>query len=166
MMTEEEIHEAARAAFEVYAADKHPFDKAKTDMQKLQAMLSAWEGRNFGHQTNSSRVLGSTEELGELSEVIQLMRDSLLGAQAANGRLAHVTLKNSQGIRGMADPAKYRIKAGDAIADTVVYLIQNCTALRLDFETLLTLTARKVMGRDWRKDPILGGEHVEEPSAA
>lgn len=164
-MTEEEIFKAARQAFEAYAADRYPFDNAKTDMQKLQAQLSAWEGRNFGCQPSSASVLGSTEELGELAEMVQAMRGILLNAQASNGRLAQATLKNAQGIRGMSDVTKYQVKAGDSIADTAVYLMQSCTALRLDFETLLSLTARRVMNRDWNKDPLLGGECVEETTS-
>lgn len=102
------------------------------NVSALQVKLARWQNHNFGFQPAERQMLGVMEEVGELS---------------------HAILKNQQGIRGMDDQAAFKDAAGDAIADTVVYLIQLCTSLRLDFGTLLRETARDVMERNWVDNP-------------
>jgi NTP pyrophosphatase (non-canonical NTP hydrolase) len=122
-MTNHITAEALRA-FEVYAAD----DKAAC----LQARLVRWQVRNFGAVPIEQNCLGASEEVGEL---------------------CHAVLKSLHGIRGFDDRDKLREAAGDAIADCVIFLMQASTCLRLDFETLLRLTAERVMQRDWVTNP-------------
>lgn len=98
----------------------------------LQQRLSRWETRNFGQGTFEHAALGVAEESGEL---------------------CHAVLKHAQKIRGMGDIEVLREKAGDAIADIVIYSINLCSKLGLDFGTLVRETSREVMRRDWRKRP-------------
>jgi NTP pyrophosphatase (non-canonical NTP hydrolase) len=91
--------------------------------------------KNFGQPSDEHLGLGACEEVGEL---------------------AHSILKHAQGIRGMGDDDKYEAAAGDAIADTVIYLMQLCTSLRMDFETLVEETAKQVMKRDWKANCATG----------
>ena len=79
-----------------------------------------------------------------------------MGVAEEAGELCHAVLKHSQRIRNMGDPHAYREKAGDAIADTAIYLIQMATALRLDFGTLLAKVAEEVMKRNWNKGDGVG----------
>lgn len=103
----------------------------------LQAQLAAWQGRNFGAQQHYEMALGLSEEVGEL---------------------CHAVLKHLQKIRGMEDPEKFRVMAGDAAGDIFVYLCQFLTILRIDAGTLFLETARRVMKRDFTKDKMNGGE--------
>lgn len=98
----------------------------------LQQRLYRWEARNFGQGTLEHAALGVAEESGEL---------------------CHAVLKHAQKIRGMGDIEVLREKAGDAVADIVIYAINLCSKLGLDFGTLVKETSREVMKRDWRKRP-------------
>lgn len=127
--------EKAKEVFDSYCAmdgDELP----ENPYSALQVKLYRWQQRNFGLASNFQLLAGITEEVGEL---------------------AHAMLKNSQRIRGMADPQVFREAAGDAIADQMVYQIQLCTSLRLDWWTLLSETAANVMSRDWIRNPETGG---------
>lgn len=125
----------AREVFNSYCAMDAP--ETPDDMSSaLQVRLFRWQTRNFGGANLFQLLAGATEEIGEL---------------------AHAVLKNSQKIRGLEDQEKFRESAGDAIADCMVYLIQICTHLRLDWYTLLHETANKVMERNWVADPDKGG---------
>lgn len=129
----------AREAFDGYAAldaPHLPLLDGEVNLSALQVQLYRWQVRNFGVPSELAILAGATEELGEL---------------------AHALLKHHQGIRGMANREAMREAAGDAIADVVVYLIQLCTALRLDFGTLLEGTAIEVMERNWVTNPEDGG---------
>lgn len=130
----------ARAHFDTYAAMDAPDlpepIPATGEMSALQVRLFRWQSRNFGVPSRFQILAGVMEEVGELS---------------------HALLKNAQGIRGMSDDDA-RVAAGDAIADAVVYLIQLCTALRIDFGVLIWRVAETVLGRDWVADPEKGGQ--------
>ena len=100
-------------------------------LQRLQRKLLEWQLENFkaGSEWPASLhlfALGVAEEAGEL---------------------AHAVLKRAQYIRGMQDEAAFLEAAGDAIADCAIFCIQACSALGLDFSTLLYLTAEEVMNR-------------------
>jgi NTP pyrophosphatase (non-canonical NTP hydrolase) len=130
--------EKANAAFDTYCALDAPHTPyGPHPLSVTQVQLSRWQIRNFGSQSDECIALGAAEEVGEL---------------------AHAVLKHVQKIRGMGNKEAYRAAAGDAIADTVVYLVQLCTSLRLDFGTLFEETARQVMMRDWKANKETGGE--------
>jgi NTP pyrophosphatase (non-canonical NTP hydrolase) len=133
--------QSAREVFGGYAAldaPRLPSDLANPNtgerdavwLSDLQVELARWQVRNFGVVSHEQQALGVAEEAGELS---------------------HAVLKHAQRIRGMDDVEAYREKAGDAIADVVIYAMQMATALRLDFATLVEGTARNVMQRDWTR---------------
>lgn len=125
----------ASAVFDEYAGLKEP-DLPWEAHAELQVKLSRWQERNFGQVTTFQNLAGITEEVGEL---------------------AHAILKNSQSIRGLDDSA-LKTAAGDAIADATIFQIQLCTALGLDWWSLVSETALHVMERDWVNDPSGGKE--------
>lgn len=106
-------------------------------LRRLQNDLAAWQNRNFGAQEPFMMALGLAEETGELS---------------------HAVLKHLQRIRGLEDPWAFRAAAGDAAGDIFIYLVNFLTILRLDAGTLFVETAKRVMNRDFQKDPQHGGE--------
>lgn len=126
--------ESARDIFSTYAAIDAP-DTPADVWSKLQVDLCRWERHNFEHQPIYRNVLGVCEEAGEL---------------------AHAVLKHEQAIRGCADYDAFREEAGDAILDIVVYAMNACTKLRLDFGILVRTGAAEVMKRDWVKFPENG----------
>lgn len=136
MLTDQDVMEQARACFDKYAAMDSPELPAGL-WSRMQVEMFRWQTRNFGGAERFEIMAGITEEVGEL---------------------AHVLLKNKQGIRGYDDPVKYRTEASDAIGDAVMYMVQLCTILRLDFGTIVMRTAEKVQQRDWRADAEAGGE--------
>lgn len=113
--------DAAREVFATYAAS--------IDTDELQARLHRWQNGQFGHVTLEHDALGVSEEVGELH---------------------HAILKHAYAVRGMGDEDAFRAKAGDAVADTAIFLMHVCTHLRLDFWTLVNATAEVVMRRDYR----------------
>lgn len=123
--------EKATQVFNTYAAMGGP-DVPAEPWSALQVRLVRWVHQNFGGCNIVHQTLGVCEEAGEL---------------------AHAVLKHEQGIRGLTSQDAYRAEAGDAVADAVIYLMQVCTALRLDFGTLVTATAENVMRRDWKRNP-------------
>jgi len=142
-MTEHEIMQEARIAFDAYAGSDVPPSMTSDvfiELVTLQARLAAWQANHFGAQPLVNQVLGVCEEAGEL---------------------AHAALKHVQGIRGLKDPDALRAKASDALADLLVYSMQVATILRLDLLTTLVLTAREVMKRDWARDPANGGMRAQ-----
>lgn len=151
----------SREAFNQYAAMDAP-ELPENPVSALQVRLYRWQQRNFGIAGAEQLALGINEEVGELAEAIESALEPLesvilfLRIKRAAGKICHAVLKNSQKIRGMADPEKFREVAGDAIADVAVFEIQLCTVLRLDYWTLLTHTANKVMERDFTKKPADG----------
>lgn len=106
-----------------------------------QSRLARWQRENFGPQPLVNMALGVAEEAGEL---------------------CHAVLKNAQGIRGMSDPEAFLEAAGDAIADTAIYLMQLSTSLGLDFGTLVHQTIADVTQRSWKTNPDTGTQPTEE----
>lgn len=135
--SEQEACDKAKEAFEKYATVKYPYGLVVDSISKLQVQIAYWQSENFGVVSMERQALGVAEEAGEL---------------------CHSILKHLQGIRGYDDENYFRVKAGDAIADATIYLMQVCTVLRLDFATLVRETGANVMGRDWVADKKSGGE--------
>lgn len=106
--------------------------------KQLQDEQRPWVEHNFPGRQSFYPLLGAVEELGEL---------------------AHAHLKNLQGIRGTE--AEHRAAAADAVADTIIFLADYCTAMGFDLQEVVEQTWEKVRLRDWRSDPEHGGEHCE-----
>lgn len=128
-----------------YEEARKKFDSllvCEDSLSELQVMLAAWKNEQLPG-TSHPEYLGTGEEIGELSECV-------LGLMAAYGKLNHIRLKTDQKIRGYGDIDKLREETADAIADIAIFQMQLCTLLRLDYETLVKETARKiVLKRNW-----------------
>lgn len=77
-------------------------------------------------------------------------------ASVAAGRLAHVTLKAAQGIRGLDDPEAARFATFLALADVARSLGFWSVDGRQGVWTLFLWVAGKVMARDWVASPTTG----------
>jgi hypothetical protein len=131
------------------------------NLSLLQYQLHQWQDRCFGEQPTERPVLGANEEMGELFGAFEHMFSvglNLSKSMAAVGRLDRALLKRAQSIRGFDNEGKFLAETGDAIADAVVYLMQVCTHLGLDFGVLLSQTAAQVMKRDWVAHPVHAAE--------
>lgn len=108
-------------------------------LTKLQRQLKEWQERNFDDDCTGPEwmALGATEELGEV---------------------AHIIVKAKQRIRqhqaGLDDKSLNEL--ADGVADTVIYLMQLCSHLGIDFGKTLFYTAGTVMQRDWRRNKTDG----------
>lgn len=148
-MTEKEIAQKAKEVFDSYCA-MDSGELPDNQLSALQMKLSRWQTKNFKPPTAGELCLGVAEESGEL---------------------AHVVLKNIQGLRGFEDIEKVREVGGDSMADAIVYMFQLATHWRLDLGTLIELTSEMVMQRNWIKDPLTGkrsfaAEEQAQPQAA
>ena len=108
-------------------------------LTELQQRLKKWQEENFDEDCTGPEwmALGATEELGEV---------------------AHIIVKAKQRIRqhqaGLDDYSLNEL--ADGVADTVIYLMQLCSHLGIDFGKTLFYTAETVMQRDWRKNKTDG----------
>jgi NTP pyrophosphatase (non-canonical NTP hydrolase) len=98
------------------------------NFQQLQEEQKDWVKYNFGNRPSWHPLLGVMEELGEL---------------------AHAHLKNEQGIR--INENHFENKK-DAIGDIVIYLVDYCTAERIDFQEVVEKTWDMVKKRDWKNN--------------
>jgi len=131
------------------------YDPIPLDLRRFQAEVDKWASYNFGaDRPSDQRILGVVEEGGELMEALL---GSLLagGLMKAFGRLSHAELKSQQGIRTNEDR---RALVEDAVADIDVYLADFCTVMGIDRQAVLEKTWSRVKARDWKKDPVSGGE--------
>lgn len=109
------------------------------ELSELQKRLKKWQENNFDNDCTGPEwmALGATEELGEV---------------------AHIIVKAKQRIRqhqsGLDDNSLNKL--ADGVADTVIYLIQLCSHLGIDFGKTLFYTAETVMQRNWRKNKTDG----------
>lgn len=94
-------------------------------MQDLQAAVGMWERRNFPDANMEQRGLIVCEEAGEL---------------------AHVILKQVQGIRPETSTDAHM---RDAIGDIAIALMALCEAQGWSLEEIANETARTVLARDW-----------------
>lgn len=92
---------------------------------QIQEEVFEWSKRNFGNQPSWRPLLGAVEEVGEL---------------------AHAYLKQSQGIRVNED---HRAAMVDAVADTVIFLMDFCAREGIDIQDAVEQTWAVVKQRDW-----------------
>lgn len=108
---------------------------AINELGKLQKTLKQWQEDNFAADCTGPEwmALGASEELGEV---------------------AHVIVKAKQKIRehqaGLSEESLAEV--ADGVADTVIYLIQLCSHLGINFGEALFSTAENVLKRDWKKN--------------
>ncbi len=101
---------------------------------QLQVEVREWSTRNFGVNPALWKFLGIVEEVGEL---------------------AHAELKMLQGIRTNED---HEAKGKDAVGDMLVYLADFCSRRGWDLQEIIEQVWHRVSQRDWKKDPVRGGE--------
>lgn len=104
-----------------------------------QQELKQWELRNFGKQELYRRVLGMTEEVGEI---------------------CHHVLKGEQKIRGGVDGINKK-EVADRVADVFIYGINLLTELGIDAESVVSRTINDVLKRDWKKNPGGGDKCIQ-----
>ncbi len=102
------------------------------DLDALQYQVAQWGNRNFPEETATQALLGTMEELGELS---------------------HAHLKQEQGLRGsVADHHTAKI---DAIGDILIFLARYCDLSAISLNDAVRDTWTKVKRRkreDWPTD--------------
>ena len=140
-------------------------------IRQLQRDHAEWAHRNFGHHTEcpemdlietalKNRMTTDCEAaLIATRTVRQLLAQgrrlhSFLGVVEEVGELAHANLKDIQGIRG--DPDEHIARKRDAVADTLIFLLDYCTKEGFDLELLIAQTWPKVKARDWKQYPLTG----------
>ena len=110
-------------------------EKPPLNLRELQEKHCDWSDENFGDVTGHFDrgvlhcALGAAEEIGEL---------------------CHGVLKAEQGIRGSVDDHRDGVR--DAIGDIVLYLIDLCGKLGLEFEAVLRDVSEEVHGRNWNEN--------------
>lgn len=100
--------------------------------------VGEWSAVNFGSNEDGRTSLHCT-----------------LGAAEEVGELCHAILKRDQGIRGTHE--EHCEAAQDAIADTIIYLMDLCYREGWDLSSILPRVVGEVTKRDWRGDPARGG---------
>jgi NTP pyrophosphatase (non-canonical NTP hydrolase) len=138
--------------------------RAKLTEQDVVAIRSAYQTGKFTYEDLAKKYSVDRSLIGLVvrnkiwvhEAVVRnfVVPTSLHAAVAALGKLAHAHLKEEQGIRGTT--AKHEEDAKDAVADTVIYLIDYCNLRGWDFEALLMETWSRVSQRDWKKNPTTG----------
>lgn len=107
----------------------------RINFEILQREVSEWSKKNFGENPPLWKFLGIVEEVGEL---------------------AHAELKMLQGIRTDED---HEAKGKDAVGDLLVYTADFCARRGWDMQEIVEKTWRnRVQKRDWKKDPVKGGD--------
>jgi len=105
----------------------------------LQRDLHLWRQRNFPTSGGPTTIPGAVHLLGAVEEI---------------GELAKAHIKQEQGIRGT--PRDWEYKAQDAVADTIIYLMEYCSDRGWDIGYLVNKTVQEVTSRDWIKFPFNG----------
>ena len=121
------------AGDDYYAMQERVQITAINALNELQGRLKQWQEANFDIDCTGPEwmALGACEELGEVSHIIVKAKQRIREHQAG--------LDDST-INDLAD----------GVADTVIYLMQLCSHLGIDFGKALFYTAETVMQRNWR----------------
>ncbi len=127
------------AGDEYYAMQERTRLVAINALNELQGKLKRWQEENFDEDCTGPEwmALGATEELGEVCHIIVKAKQRIRQHQA-----------------GLDDNSLNEL--ADGVADTVIYLIQLCSHLGIDFGKTLFYTAETVMQRNWRKNKTDG----------
>lgn len=105
----------------------------RTQLERLQLEVYRWSKKNFPNNQPYHPLLGAVEEIGEL---------------------CHAHLKYEQGIREGVNTVM-ELKR-DAVADTIIYLLDYCARSGIVLSDALEETWQKVSQRDWTNHPETG----------
>ena len=125
------------------------------DLVSLQKEIHEWANQQFGtRRPPQKRLLGATEELGELvtwqlEEIVPVLH-----AIRQLGKVCHHDQKQEAGIRGT--PEFHDGKIRDALGDIFIYLIDYCELRGWSYEEIIKETWAEVSQRDWVSDPMYG----------
>ena len=123
--------------------------KTLSDIQKE---LGEWATTNFGkRRTEELRLIGMSEEIGELVTQVLEMVVPVLHLVRENGVLSHSHLKEKCGIRGT--PEQHQAKARDAIGDIFLFMADYCNLRGWSVEEIIQTTWDEVKQRNWIDDP-------------
>ena len=126
------------------------------NLTNLAAEVHRWQSYNFAPTAGAAAFKGMVEELGELAQEMEgdpRASEPLKKMQAALGRIAHGILKTEQGIRGNED---HQALVEDAVGDLIIYSIDFCNQMKIDFAQAVYSTWAKVRTRDWVRFPENG----------
>lgn len=122
----------------------------------IQQELGEWAEIQFGkRRTDDLRIVGASEELGELvtQQLEQII--PILHIVRKLGNLSHSHLKEKCGIRGT--PEEHQAKCKDAIGDISLFIMDYCNLRGWNYWKILQETWDEVKTRDWIDDPEHGG---------
>jgi NTP pyrophosphatase (non-canonical NTP hydrolase) len=122
-----------------YAMQERTQITAINALNELQGRLKQWQENNFNEDCTGPEwmALGAAEELGEVAHIIVKAKQRIREHQAG---------LNAESLNKLAD----------GVADTVIYLMQLCSHLKIDFGIALFYTAETVMKRNWRDNKTDG----------
>lgn len=140
------------------ARHRDPFD-----FDALQAQVKAWADANFPDGNPNLKLLGVSEEMGELGKSF-LEGLGFIDLMVRVGVLDHAQLKGEQKIRYTAE--EIAAMKADAVGDILVYLANYCTTAGVDMQQAIERTWAKVAKRDWVADPIGAANLADEEYAA
>lgn len=124
------------------------------DLNNLQKEVSEWADYNFGTRKKKGRLVGATEEFGELAGWMLEEIVPILHAFRQLGKVCHHHEKGESGIRGT--PEFHESKKRDALGDIMIYLLDFCELHGWSYEEIINETWAEVSERDWVTDPIGG----------
>lgn len=101
-------------------------------ISEFQELIKKWNDHNFPETELWHKVLGLSEEVGELS---------------------HAVLKRDQGIRKDRD---YDSEIKDAVGDIFLFLAGFCTIEGISMQECVELAWDEIKDRDWKKYPSDG----------
>ncbi|TXH15163.1 MAG: hypothetical protein E6R03_07655 [Hyphomicrobiaceae bacterium] len=122
-----------------------------SEIKEAQRHLWEWQNRELPLKVNGL----TQDEVDALPEQVrrELFESRLIrGATEEIGELCHASLKQAQGIRYLPEVAEEMKK--DAVADIVIYLLNLCSLLDIDFEDVLLTVIKKVTARRWATKPM------------
>jgi NTP pyrophosphatase (non-canonical NTP hydrolase) len=124
---------------EYYAMQERTQITAINALNELQGRLKQWQENNFDDNCTGPEwmALGAAEELGEVSHIIVKAKQRIREHQAG---------LNKESLEKLAD----------GVADTVIYLMQLCSHVGIDFGRALFYTADTVMKRNWKDNKTDG----------
>lgn len=155
------------------------------NLRELQAEVGKWAEDNFAPIQWHWPLLGMIEEVGEICNAAQTDEQAVLQMSRLVGAMAHLHLKEEQGIRhqlfghalqdsyadelcrilnwyksgshqGGPEPVDDEGQIQDGLADLLIFMLCWCHRMGWDLQEIVDLTWPKVRGRNWRKFPQNG----------
>lgn len=114
----------------------------------LQSAVARWLARNFPDRNPLTVVAGTTEEIGELCELIDPVLAKDLARHVA--RLSRAAVKLDQGIRGTRE--EWLAEIGKELGDVMVKMCDVADWYEIDLEAAIADRWNTIRARDWQAD--------------